>query len=195
MAALRTILAWVLAVATLVLGVEFGLRAIGLGPEHPPVEFDDVVGWRNRPSARGVLDGHEFTAHWSTDARGMRETPRASSHSGAKVLLVGDSFVFGTAVDERDTLAARLQAEWDAQGRELVALNGGVLGYDTAQAAAWFARYGADLAPRAVVLFAYENDLYWNTRDVYVSRDSAARRRASTIRRRVRAAFEPPRPA
>jgi len=171
MAALRTLLAWFAALATVLFVLEGGLRLVGLAPEPSPVAFDDELGWSNRKNASGVLAGAEFTAHWRTDALGLRETPRVFETPAPNVVLLGDSFVFGTAVDEHDTIAARLQAEWDAKGVQLRTQNAGALGFDTGQSVRWFERNGAALAPRAAVLFVYENDLYWNTRDTYVSND------------------------
>jgi len=171
MAAFRTLLAWLAAVATVLVVLELGLRAVGLGPHVSPVAHDPVLGWANRANAEGVLEGREFEAHWRTDARGLRVTPRAGTGDARCVVVLGDSFVFGTAADEHDTLPARLQAAWDEQGVPLVALNAGVLGYDTGQAVRWFELHGAELAPRAVVLCVYENDLFWNTRDSYASKD------------------------
>jgi hypothetical protein len=171
MAALRTFIAWFAALATVLFVVEGGLRLVGLAPEKSPVEFDDELGWSNRRNASGVLQGAEFTAHWRTDALGLRETPHVFDTPAPNVVLLGDSFVFGTAVDAHDTIAAKLQAAWDADGVQLQAQNAGALGFDTGQAVRWFEQHGQALAPRAAVLFVYENDLYWNTVPTYVSND------------------------
>ncbi|QDU84893.1 hypothetical protein Pla163_20110 [Planctomycetes bacterium Pla163] len=169
-----TLLAWAIALLTILLVVEGGLRLVGLGPPVAPVAYDQVVGWSNRPSASGRLHGAEFDAHWSTTELGTRVTPRARPEAPApSVVLLGDSFVFGTAADTHDTIAARLQRAWDEEGLELAAVNAGVLGWDTGQAVRWFETHAEALAPSAVVLFAYENDLYWNTREAYDSSDGA----------------------
>lgn len=166
------ITAWAAALVTVLLIVEGGLRLLGQGPETSPVAYDPLVGWSNRPASSGVLRGAEFQAHWDTDVHGQRITPRASTDTNARdVVLLGDSFVFGTAVDAHDTIAARLQAAWDDAGRGLVAINAGTLGWDTGQAVRAFEARADDPAPAAAVLFAYENDLFWNTRSEYVTRD------------------------
>lgn len=173
MRVLARMLAWALALATVLVILEGGLRLIGQGPSDTPVAYDSLVGWSNRASAAGVLEGAEFEAHWRTDADGLRRTPRANvaTPRSREVVLLGDSFVFGTAADEHDTIAARLQRAWDEAGRGLVAVNAGTLGWDTGQAVRTFEERLAARRPAAVVLFAYENDLYWNTRDDYVTRD------------------------
>jgi len=172
MRVLARIAAWAAALLTVLLVVEGGLRLLGQSPDPSPVAYDSLLGWSNRPSASGVLHGPEFEARWETDARGHRVTPRASATTDApEVVLLGDSFVFGTAADAHDTIAARLQAAWDDAGRGLVAVNAGALGWDTGQAVRAFEARIADDAPAAVVLFAYENDLFWNTQDAYVTRD------------------------
>lgn len=170
----KTFAAWAIALLTVLLVIEGGLRLIGLGPPSPPVAYDEVVGWSNRPSASGQLHGSEFDAHWATTDIGTRVTPRARPDDDVpSVVLLGDSFVFGTAADAHETIAARLQHAWDEQGIRLEAVNAGVLGWDTGQAVRWFETHAGTLAPRAVVLFAYENDLFWNTREAYDSSDGA----------------------
>lgn len=66
-------------------------------------QHDPLTGWRNRPGERVQVDVVE-----RVDAEGLRVTgPRGR---GPRVLLVGDSFTFGSDADDEDTWAWHLQA-------------------------------------------------------------------------------------
>jgi lysophospholipase L1-like esterase len=110
----------------------------------------------------------EWDVTISTNALGLRGPPVEARAAGARVLLLGDSFVEGYTVRGDQTVAAGLQrllrAEGDA-GAEV--LNGGTAGYSTDQEVLFYERDGRPLRPDVVVLFFYVNDLWYNTRDGY----------------------------
>jgi hypothetical protein len=76
-----------------------------------------------------------------------------------RILVLGDSVVFGQGVDEEATLSAGLARALTARwGTPVEALNAGTQGYDTVAEAAYLAGPGRALAPNGVVVGMSLND-------------------------------------
>ena len=90
--------------------------------------------------------------------RGGETTPRpAPDHR--RLLVLGDSVVFGQGLEEADTFPVLLERALAAKGGSATeVLNGGVPGYNTATEVAFLERFGLPLAPDAVVLGVSLND-------------------------------------
>lgn len=151
--------------ALLLVGLlETGLRVIGLGPVASVTHFDPVTGWSNAPNAVGRVHKSEFDVRIETNALGLRDDPMdgpAKPPRTFRVLALGDSFTLGYTVDRRDLFVDQLESWWRAEGRAVDVVNAGTEGWSTDQEVAWFETRGAAFAPDVVVLFAFENDLYW----------------------------------
>lgn len=109
---------------------------------------------------------------------GMRGGPRplAPPPGGLRVLVLGDSFVFGSEQQD-ETIVSFLEPILQASlpGRAVEVLNGGVPGYDTIQEAAWYRRFARPLKPQIVVLALYigndlEENLHHRPQGVYRGR-------------------------
>jgi hypothetical protein len=105
------------------------------------------------------------TVTYTIDGRGLRTAARESSgepapaRDGPRVAVVGDSFVFGQGVADRDTLPAQLERQLGARlDVEAEALNLGVPGYNVEQLAAVVDERALDLAPDLVLVVLYAND-------------------------------------
>ncbi len=95
------------------------------------------------------------------NALGLRgpETSREPAPGTFRVLVLGDSVVFGQGVAEEATFPAVLATRLAAlRGTPVEALNAGVQGYDTVAEAAFLEGAGAALAPQAVVVGMSLND-------------------------------------
>ena len=81
---------------------------------------------------------------------GMRgRTPEDTVTGQRRILLVGDSSIFGWEVEDGETLAAALEREFD--GRTLV-FNGGVPGYSSEQSLLWLEELLPQIKPDLVVI-------------------------------------------
>lgn len=102
-----------------------------------------------------------------TNALGLRGGPlSATKAAGTKrVVVVGDSYVFGVGLDEEHTLSARLQRMLSTDGQAWDAVNLGVAGYSTDQEYILFKELLGRLAPDVVVLVVCDNDFEGNTLD------------------------------
>lgn len=175
MKAINVLLA-VLVFVGLFLGLtEVGLRLIGFGPPAINTEFDAKLGWRGIPGSVIENESDEFHAHIALDDLGLRDdfigedAPEASAaHAAHRVLFLGDSFVGGYTVDREHLFADLLEDAYEAEGRQVEVINAGLQGYSTDQQLVWLRENGARFAPDVVVLFPYENDIWWNGQPDYV---------------------------
>lgn len=173
MKALNVLLA-LLVSAALAFGVfEGGLRLLGFGPPAINTEFDPELGWRAKPGASIERSSSEFDLTLKTDALGLRddfdtEADLAKPAGTFRAVFLGDSFVNGYTVERADLFVDRLESVYAAEGRSIQIVNAGVQGYSTDQQLLWLRRHGAALAPDLVVVFPYENDIWWNAADRYV---------------------------
>ena len=143
--------------------LEGGLRLLGFGPTESLTRFDPELGWSKRPSARVERSTSELDITMETNSIGLRDDELADPkpESEHRVLCLGDSFVLGYTVDREDLFVDLLESAWRREGREVQVVNGGTEGWSTDQEVAWFLTEGAALAPDTVILFPFENDLYY----------------------------------
>lgn len=151
--------------ALLVLAVfEVGLRVLGRGPQPTINRFDPVTGWSKKPNTIGTRQTSEFDVRYEINALGLRDDPMTSPKKPdgkSRVLMLGDSFVLGYTVNRTDLFVDVLEDWWRAEGRNVDVVNAGTEGWSTDQEVAWFEANGAAFEPDVVVLFPYQNDLYW----------------------------------
>jgi hypothetical protein len=122
----------------------------GVFTEPPLYLNDDTLGYRHRPGYAGQITNIvEYTTQVTINTMGLRG-PEVRAASEPRVLLLGDSFVFGQGVEQVETLSARLEARL-GQARPVQVLNAGVSGYGPVQESLWFAELGAALQPAIVV--------------------------------------------
>jgi lysophospholipase L1-like esterase len=113
--------------------------------------------YRLRPGVEVAFNG----VHVRVNGLGLRgpEVGKTPAPGTVRVLVLGDSVVFGQGVAEDATvtaeLARRLSERW---GRPVEVLNAGVQGYDTAAEAAFLAGPGLALAPSGVIVGMSLND-------------------------------------
>jgi len=166
---LNVFLAVLVSVVLGVLVFEGGLR---LFPAFRPTEtinrFDPELGWSKKPDAKIGRSTSEFDITFETNDDGLRDdTPKAKQPSTFRVLMLGDSFVLGYTVDRKNLFVDELETWWQAEGRRVDVVNAGTEGYATDQEVLWFEENGAAYAPDLVLLFPYENDIYWNGQEKY----------------------------
>jgi lysophospholipase L1-like esterase len=90
------------------------------------------------------------------NAAGMRDDRDHEERGDRRVILLGDSLVWGEFVSLSDSLGRRVEREL---GAGWTVLNFGVTGYDVEQAGRWYERAAASFEADAVVLVWCMNDL------------------------------------
>ncbi len=161
----------------LLLLLEGGTRLAGVhfpGITRPEQEhgglwvYDRTKGWFHRRDAAGASPlGGPDAASIRTNALGLRGGPWRDAKPAAtrRVVVVGDSYVFGVGLDEEHTLSARLQRMLSNEGQAYEVVNLGVAGYSTDQEYVLFQELAGRLAPDVVVLVVCDNDFEGNTLD------------------------------
>jgi hypothetical protein len=158
--------------------LEIGARLVGLrAPAIPRAEtvrahrlwvYDGTKGWFHAPSSQGeVFLGGPDRGAVRINSLGLRgKESSADRPEVTRVLVLGDSYVFGIGVDEEHLMTTRLEellGPHFPSGVEVVNL--GVAGYSTDQELILFREVGPSLAPAIVVLVLCNNDYFANTAD------------------------------
>jgi len=120
------------------------------------------------PSSRPILK-YELTPgasadvwgeHVAINSHGFRgPEPKAASSSRYRILILGDSIVFGYRLSYEATFIYKLQRLLDSAGNNFEVLNFGVSGYDTLQEVALLYHRGLSFQPDLVVLNYCLNDI------------------------------------
>ena len=176
MKAINVILA-LLVSAALAFGVaEIGLRLLGFAPPVINTEGDAALGWRKQANSTIKMESAEYDVTIETDAQGLRddyttaEVP-AKPEGTTRMLFLGDSFTLGYTVAREDLFVDLLEQAWIDEGRKVEIVNAGTQAYSTDQALVWLGENGAKFDPDVVVLFPYENDIWWNAQPEYLGQE------------------------
>lgn len=163
MRAINVLLSLVVSVLIFLLVFEGGLRLIGKGPAQTLNRFDPQLGWSKEPDRSLARHGKGWQATFDINALGLRDDPMSSPAKTRKhrVVALGDSFTLGFTVEREDLFVDLLEKKWQAEGRDLDVINTGTEGYSTDQEAAWLDQHGAAYQPDLVLVFPYENDIFW----------------------------------
>ena len=136
---------------------------IGLGYYTAMSEYakdrvpDPVVSYRQPPSTTHRYQGVEVRYNEA----GLRDRPIAPKADREwRVLMLGDSLVFGWGVEQEKTFSALLEGLLSEQlHRPVRVINAGVCSYNTVTQLAWLRQDGLDLHPDLVVLVYATNDI------------------------------------
>lgn len=170
MRAINVLLALLVSLVTVLVVFEVGLRLIGFGPTKTLNQFDPKIGWVKRPDASTTRKTKEFEVTFEINSLGLRDDPMESPQKPEgvyRVVCLGDSFTLGFSVAREDLFVDQLESVWNAQGRNVDVINTGTEGYSTDQEAVWMLENGDAYQPDLVLLFPYDNDLYWNGQEAY----------------------------
>jgi hypothetical protein len=132
--------------------LRFGLQVAAI------VAYDASKGWFHRPREAGrvFLGGPDqgLVRLNNLGLRGRDVSPRKDPRT-ARVLVFGDSFVFGVGVDEEHVFSSQLERLLgDRTERRYQVVNLGVSGYSTDQEYLLYQELGASLQPDIVILVA-----------------------------------------
>ncbi|MEK6760731.1 MAG: SGNH/GDSL hydrolase family protein [Nanoarchaeota archaeon] len=123
------------------------------------VELDSHFGWKLIPNYTGCRYQPDTNKIISKihNSNGLRMSKEISYEKGNKkrVLLLGDSFVYGFGLNDSETIAVKLQEDL---GENYEVINMGVDGYGTGQEILQFYEEGLKYDPDIVLLFFYPND-------------------------------------
>jgi hypothetical protein len=163
--AINVLLAILVSVVMALAVFEGGLRLIPAFRPQPTLNrFDPKTGWSKIPGLSVVRTVAGERIEFAFNEHGLRDDPGVGPGKPAgklRVLALGDSFVLGYTVQRADLFVDLLERRWNAEGREVDVVNAGTEGWSTDQEVVWFLEHGRAYAPDLVLLFTFDNDLYW----------------------------------
>lgn len=121
------------------------------------IAADPAVGHEHTPGTSAHLMGHDV----AINARGWRNREVAADKPAGvtRIMMLGDSIVFGWGVAQDQTMSAKLERDLAEGGfGPAEVINTGVGNYNTAMETAAFLAAGAGLKPDIVVLNYFIND-------------------------------------
>lgn len=148
-------------VARVKLGERFVFGAHRGAPQTICGEFDEDLGWRNRPSTRVRIAAKGFDYTVTLNERGERGPlrPYAKPAGVKRVVVLGDSTSWGWGVDDEAQWTRLVEREL---GSQVELVNLAVPGYGTDQELWVFEREGRKYEPDLVLLGFVHNDLVSN---------------------------------
>jgi lysophospholipase L1-like esterase len=127
---------------------------------------DDQLGHRLRPLTVARASGPEYAVELRTNAEGLRDEvphPLPKPLDTTRILVLGDSFTYGSANAYEEIWPVRFERRLLSEGHRIEVVKAGVPGYDTRTEALYLERIFADYDPDIVVLTFLPNDLFTNT--------------------------------
>jgi len=171
MRAVNVLLAVLISLVLALFVFEGGLRLFpAYRPQSTINRFDEKLGWSKRPGAKVRRRTSEFDITFEINELGLRQDPmssKAKAPNTFRVMMLGDSFVLGYTVDREHLFVDHLRRWWTKEERRVDVINAGTEGYSTDQEVLWFLEEGVDYAPDVVLIFPYENDIYWCGQETY----------------------------
>jgi len=159
---------------SLLIGVAVFEGGLRLFPQFRPMKalnrFDPKLGWVKKPNVTVRRQTPEVDVTFEINALGLRDDPMSSPDKAPntyRVLMLGDSFVLGYTVDRDNLFVDHLERVWKEEKRRFDVVNAGTEGYSTDQEVLWYLEHGVDYDADLVLLFPYENDVYWNGQTDY----------------------------
>lgn len=123
---------------------------------------DPLLGWANVPNSRGRFNHLDFSVAVSHNADGLRDEEYLLARTDKKrMLVVGDSFVWGFGVEAEERFTELLEVahpDWEI-------INTGVSGYSTDQEFLYLRERGIRYRPDVVVLLLFHDGLAGNVQD------------------------------
>ena len=171
MKAINVLLAICVSLAVFLGVFELGLRVLGMGPPKVLNQFDPDIGWTKEPGKKVTRKKSEFKVTFRINDLGLRDDLGQTTdkpEGTSRVLCLGDSFTLGYTVSRENLFVDQLEHWWQEEGRQVDVVNAGTEGYSTDQEVAWLMKHGETWKPDLVLLFAYENDIYYNGQNNYL---------------------------
>jgi lysophospholipase L1-like esterase len=133
-------------------------------PEEVWTEYHSELGWFHQKNRHAVLKkGRTLEVELTTNNwgfRGLRDYEMRRPEHTKRVMVLGDSFVFGWGVRDQEVLTAQMES----QVQNLEALNLGVAGYGIDQIYISFQKLGLEFRPDYVFIGIYQEDFWRATR-------------------------------
>jgi len=125
-------------------------------------EFDEYLGWKNRPYAEGDFYMPNSKSYVKINSRGLRDVEHnyEKEKNITRIQFYGDSFTWGYGVNEEERYTSIFRNRLNKSfPNKYEVMNFGVAGYGTDQEYLLFKKEGLKYYPN-IVIFAYVNDAF-----------------------------------
>jgi len=126
-------------------------------------QHDPQFGWHHVPGRTGRFRKEDFDTEVRINSRGLRDRdyPHAKPEGVARIVVLGDSLVWGFGVQQEEVFTEVLERNFDS----VEVINGGVSGFATDQELIWLEEEGFRYEPDLVVVVLTGNDTWGNQTD------------------------------
>ncbi len=144
-----------------------------IGSHHKSFcEFDPILGWKHIANSKAIFETPESKALLTFNSKGIRgpEYSYEKSKDEYRILMLGDSFAEGYNVQFDELFSEVMKKELQARLKSVKsfqAINMATGGWSTDQEFLFFRTEGKKYNPDLVILFFYENDVWFNNQPKY----------------------------
>lgn len=114
------------------------------------------------PSCDGVVQTNDYTIHFKTNSWGLRgeEFQKQKSKDVYRVLVLGDSYVEGWGVNEKEHFITIAEQLLEKKGKKVEIINAGVASYSPVLELEFLRTKGVQLNPDLVIMMIDPNDMH-----------------------------------
>lgn len=152
----RNILFSLITFVIFLLLLEGGMRLYVVLFNQRVTKPDPDVGWYHQPNSHKSLtkEGHSYNLSYNSHGFRVPEHTYKKPKGVRRVVILGDSFVDGSEVDDRETFSWLMQEELDS----IEVINLGVYGYSTTQELFALKKFALRYDPDIVLVMTMTND-------------------------------------
>ena len=124
------------------------------------VRRDPAIGTRLIAGARGRATCSSYRIAYAINKQGLRDEVylEQKPEGTFRILVLGDSFVFGHGVEQDEVFTEVAEKELRAKGLNVEIINAGVFNYGTDNELLWFKELRGKFRPDLVFLLVFPND-------------------------------------
>ncbi|MBN1406078.1 MAG: hypothetical protein JW946_06125 [Candidatus Omnitrophica bacterium] len=137
-------------------------------------EYNSEYGWFHKRNFSTWIETQEYSTEVFINGKALRgkeysyEKPKHTK----RIVVLGDSFVFGSGVEDDETFSYKLESLFKSNGKDIEVINMGVYGFGTDQEYLLLREEGIRYSPDVVIcLFFVGNDIENNSRGFEYSRN------------------------
>lgn len=144
----------------------------GFNPTHPDfvtyTEQDMLYGWSNKNnfSTQEYSPDNGVLLTYRHNSKGQRDDDEheyENRFNKKRIVIIGDSFIYGIGIDQNETFPAQLQR---TLGDTYELINLGVQGYDPVQEYYTLVKEGVLYKPDIIIISIFKNDFYDTTKPI-----------------------------
>lgn len=121
------------------------------------MEFDSRYGWFHKKDTTVWVETQEYAEKVYLNEKGLRgkSYPYEKKSGVYRIIILGDSFVFGLGVGDEDLFSLKLEELFKRYGKDVEVINMGLNGFGTDQEYLLLEYEGFDYSPDMLIIFFF----------------------------------------